>query len=169
MTDHRIIQARYATWRPVQSRKLLQLVFEVPLEKQGEVLKYLGAPLPDRDIQCAIAVLNGEAGANDLQQVSEKPTSEVPASPPKRKFEDLPLTQQAVLLCKREAFQRYIQVENEEAAKEWLCDHLGISSRSEIENSFNKTENFKDLYGRFQDWLNDPDAQAWEDDWEAGV
>ena len=166
--DKRVIQARYATWRPVQSRKLLQLVFEVPLEKQGEVLKYLGAPLPDRDIQCAIAVLNGEAGSNPNISANA-PSTENPVSPTKRSFDELPLTQQAVLLCKREAFQRYIQVENENAAKEWLCDHLGVSSRSEIESSFNKTENFKELYDRFQDWLNDPDAQAWEDDWEAGV
>ena len=151
---HRIIEARYATWRPVQSRKLLQLVFEVPLEKQGEVLKYLGAPLPDRDIQCAIAVLNGEAGnSHEL----ETPPLNSPASPTKQKFEDLPLTKQAVLLCKREAFQRYIQVENENAAKEWLCNHLGISSRSQILEHSEQELLFKEIYDHFQDWLEDPD------------
>ena len=164
--DKRVIQARYATWRPVQSRKLLQLVFEVPLEKQGEVLKYLGAPLPDRDIQCAIAVLNGEAGnSHEL----ETPPLNSPVSPTKQKFEDLPLTKQAVLLCKREAFQRYIQVENEQAAIEWLYDNCNVSSRAEIIEGNSSGDFFFELYGRFQDWLDDPDAQAWEDDWEAGV
>ena len=165
--DKRVIQARYATWRPVQTRKLLQLVFEVPLEKQAEVLKYLGAPLPDRDIQCAIAILNGEAGNNTSS--ADAPSSENPVSPTKQKFTDLPLTKQAVLLCKREAFQRYIQVENEQAAVEWLYDHCRTASRKDILEGTEQGEYFKDLYGRFQDWLNDPDAQAWEDDWEAGV
>ena len=162
--DKRVIQARYATWRPVQSRKLLQLVFEVPLENQGEVLKYLGAPLPDRDIQCAIAILNGEAGQNP---VTEMPISKASSASPPKPFTDLPLTQQAVLLCKREAFQRYVQVGNEEAAKEWLCNHCGVTSRSQILEHTEPEFLFKDLYNRFQDWLNDPDAQEWENDWEA--
>ena len=157
--EHKVIQARYATWRPVQSRKLLQLVFEVPLEKQGEVLKYLGAPLPDRDIQCAIAVLNGEAGnSHEL----ETPPLNSPASPTKQKFEDLPLTKQAVLLCKREAFWKFIVVENEYAAVDWLREHCGVESRAKILEHTEAGELFKDVYKRFTDWLNDPDADA---DW----
>lgn len=153
--DKRVIQARYANWKVIRTRKLLVLEFEVPLEMQGEVLKYLGAPLPDRDIQCAIAILNGEAGQNPVNEVPTSKTS--PASPP-IPFEELPLTQQAVLLCKREAFWKYIQVENEEAAKEWLYDYCIISSRSEIEEMTKAGEDFKELYDRFQDWLdNDPD------------
>ena len=164
--DHRIIKARYANWRTVRTRKLLVLEFELPLEDQNDVIKYLGAPLPDRDIQCAIAVLNGEAGnSHEL----ETPPLNSPVSPTKQKFEDLPLTKQAVLLCKREAFQRYIQVENELAAVEWLRDHCTVSTRSDIQEGTRAGEELKELYGRFQDWLDDPDAQAWEDDWEAGV
>lgn len=52
------IRAVFAEWRMVKTRKVLALVFEVPLEQQGEVLTILGAPMPDAEIWCGIARLN---------------------------------------------------------------------------------------------------------------
>lgn len=53
------IRATFAEWRMVKTRKVLQLVFEVPLEQQAGVLTTLGAPMPDAEIWCGIARLTG--------------------------------------------------------------------------------------------------------------
>ena len=169
--DHRIIEARYATWRPVQSRKLLQLVFEVPLEKQGEVLKYLGAPLPDRDIQCAIAVLNGEAGE---PPVNRAPSKTAPASPTKRSFDDLPYSQQAALKCQDAAFQKFITEREpklrlasfddfandpEERAKQITAEIVrrfcGVESRSEILPESDAGDKWNSLMDEYYLWQQD--------------
>jgi hypothetical protein len=60
MTTPAAISATFSEWRMVKSRKVLQLVFELPLEKQGEVLAALGVPLPDAESWCAIARLKIE-------------------------------------------------------------------------------------------------------------
>lgn len=63
MTVPSVIRATFADWRTVKTRKSLQLVFEVPLEQQGAVLTMLGAPMPDVEKWCAIALLDGKAEA----------------------------------------------------------------------------------------------------------
>ena len=60
MSEMRAIRARYADWRPVKGRKVLQIVLEVPLEQQGDILTMLGAPLPDRDLWVAVARISDE-------------------------------------------------------------------------------------------------------------
>ena len=168
MTKRAAIAGVYSDLKTVKTRSVCQIVVEVPIERGKEIVDAFGFPQPGSEVHVAIARLNGEAGSNPNISANA-PSTENPVSPTKQKFEDLPLTQQAVLLCKREAFRRYIQVENEEAAKEWLYDNCNVSSRSEIIEGNSSGDFFLDLYGRFQDWLDDPDAQAWEDDWEAGV
>lgn len=57
MTAPAAIRAVFAEWRMVKTRKVLALIFEVPLEQQAEVLTMLGAPMPDAEIWCGIARL----------------------------------------------------------------------------------------------------------------
>lgn len=59
MTDAAIL-ATFADWRTVKGRKVLQLVFEVPLEDQAKVLSHLGPPMPMADIWCGIAKIERE-------------------------------------------------------------------------------------------------------------
>jgi hypothetical protein len=66
------IKATFADWRTVKSRKMLQLIFEVPLETQAEVLTTLGAPMPDRDIWVALARLNPMT-ESEVMPVDRKP------------------------------------------------------------------------------------------------
>jgi hypothetical protein len=48
MSEAPIIAATYHSWKMLEGRSVLQLVFEVPLEQQQDVLMKLGAPRPDR-------------------------------------------------------------------------------------------------------------------------
>lgn len=76
MADLRGIEADFATWRPVQGRKVLQLVFEVPIEQTQHVLDMLGIPQSGGSKWCAIALLqNGSnAGERSNSRVGKKPS-----------------------------------------------------------------------------------------------
>ena len=57
------LRATFSDYRTVKTRKVLQLILEVPLEQQADVFAALGYPVPDSDIWVAIARLNPGAGA----------------------------------------------------------------------------------------------------------
>lgn len=56
------ISADFADFRQVKSRKVAQLIFEVPLEQLPEVMEVLGWPRPDGNIPVGIARLVAEIG-----------------------------------------------------------------------------------------------------------
>lgn len=52
-----VIKAEFTDYRPVKTRKVLQLVFEVPAESQTEVFAALGYPISGTSLWVAIAKL----------------------------------------------------------------------------------------------------------------
>lgn len=144
------IQADFADFRRVKGRKVLQLFFEIPLEQSEEALRVLGHPTVGESKWCAIALL-------DLSKPSA--ASETQAAPTKdrRPFSSLPLSQQAALKCADADFQRWLIVENEDAAAvkvRRLCD---IESRSELDKRENMSarEAWFGLLDSFDTWLTD--------------
>lgn len=144
MTDPAVIAATFSDWRPVKSRKVLQLIFEVPVEKTELVLNTLGAPMPHEDNWCAIAVLTEEArslmakpGAHNAHDAGSNP-----AAPTKRRFDEMSRAQQAGLMCADKQFRRWLySVELElwrhcggdaAAVVRSLCN---VKSRSELDSS----------------------------------
>lgn len=151
-----IIRATFHDWRTVKGRKQLQLIFEVPLEQQEQVLHILGAPLPDRDIWVAIArmQIGPQDGVAHYADSSPEPDP-VPAggpassSRPRRRFSELPRSQQAALRCRSEDFRAWLtrSYPNEwggacEVAPEALPDLIaaeavrrlcGVVSRSDLD------------------------------------
>jgi hypothetical protein len=105
------ISATFSEWRMVKSRKVLQLVFELPLEKQGEVLAVLGVPLPDAESWVAIAPLNlgKEAPARDERRARASELG-------KARYRASPEMEQALIraarLPKDERFQRWVAQKN---------------------------------------------------------
>ncbi len=73
------IEASFADYRTVKSRGVLQLIMEVPIERQADVFAALGYPMPHEGIHCAVARLN----LNPLATGAEsRPLEEVGAGPP---------------------------------------------------------------------------------------
>jgi len=137
MTESCVIQADYANWRPVAGRKVLQLVFEVPIEQTEQVMQRLGVPMPGESKWCAIALLanSGSAGGNEdgPQKNAPKPSEStdvqddhhgktpsptpastvvagtlgIPAAKERKPFASLPLSQQAALRCQDKDFRTY--------------------------------------------------------------
>lgn len=103
------IRAAFAEWRMVKSRKVLQLVFELPLEQQAEVLTTLGAPMPDVETWCGIARLTDVPEARPVSQRAERGKQEYSA-----KTEMEKAVVRAALLPKDERF------------REWVCRNIGV-------------------------------------------
>jgi hypothetical protein len=122
----------------VKSRKVLQLVFELPLEKQAEVINALGVPLPDAEAWCAIARMNiaSQPGAAERPGEEMQPNRAGPSL--SRPWHTLPLPQQAGILCADERFREWVretyndQVIGEKDAADWLRRYVGIASRSDL-------------------------------------
>lgn len=130
MNEPAVIQATFADWRPVKGRKQLQLIFEVPLEETAIVLKMLGAPMPDKETWCAIALL-------------EKPvsSSKVTAKT-SRAFCDLPFPQQAGIKSSDLTFTLWMSTKLDNKIPEYepiadncaqaIREYCGVISRADI-------------------------------------
>ena len=128
----RAVQARYADWRPVKGRKVLQIVLEVPLEHQGEVLNLLGAPMPDRDLWVGIALLKDEK--ND-------------------RYKGGKLAQSAGILCSERAFQQWCDASNADEAAEWLRQRCGVTSRAHLDHDEQAASAFREAKREYEAWL----------------
>jgi hypothetical protein len=125
------IQARYADWRPVKGRKVLQIVLEVPLEQQNEVLKLLGAPLPDRDLWVAVAVLSDEVG----------------------KIKGGNLSKSAAIICTQGAFWQWSGATNADEAADYIRTRCNVTSRAMIDHDEKAAREFRDMSLEYEAWL----------------
>lgn len=143
------LQADFTSYRPVPSRKVLILSFEVPLESQEHTFKVLGYPTPGESTWVAIARLalttakaEGATAPNTNTQAPER------SEPEKRHFRDMPRSQQAGIKCQdrdffgwltyHEKFQDAVQAcdtsaSNAEVADMTLKLALGITSKKELD------------------------------------
>jgi hypothetical protein len=118
-------RAAYADLKIVKTRGVAQLILEIPLEQADAALEVLGGvPRPDREVWCAVARLAKDAPAEPVQP--EEPAKE------RRAFHEMPLPQQAGLLCKDFRFQAWCGAENEMEAIEYLRHCCGVSSRADL-------------------------------------
>jgi hypothetical protein len=151
MSKPAALKAVYVDYRRVRSRKTLQLVFEIPLEHEAECHRVLGYPNPHADGDwCAIARLEPDMKAD------------TPKS--RRRFDQMPLSQQAALLCQDEAFQRFVieeyapdQGQTEATATFWVRFLCNVKSRADILPDTEAAAKFKQLRDDFYLWRDSPD------------
>lgn len=114
--EPRVIKAVFSDWRTVKSRSSLQLIFEIPLELQGEVLKMLGAPMPGESKWVAIALLDQEKLNGSVAQSVEQTahngqvvdSSSTASTKTKRKWDELSYPEQAGIRCADLEFQDWV-------------------------------------------------------------
>ena len=129
-----VIRATFSDWRPVKSRKVLQLILEVPVEQTEQVLQTLGAPMPDAERWVAVALLQPEKPAQNA--VPDRQA--VAYAPGRRRFSELPRSQQAGIRCDDPEFARWAirnwGMEGDSAADvvRWRCQ---IASRAELDTN----------------------------------
>lgn len=136
------IAATFSDYRTVKSRKVLQLIFEVPLEKSAEAFLVLGFPMPDDSSWVGIAKLDPKL-MTPGQPKGEASSEQSRAAYAMKGGAEKAVTR-ASLLCKEMKFQRWLERHcaakdiiteaeaGEEATAELLRACIGVSSRNEI-------------------------------------
>jgi hypothetical protein len=168
MTDAAIL-ATFADWRTVKGRKVLQLVFEVPLEDQAKVLSHLGPPMPMAEIWCGIARIEkepvarkgkagGAADGNDAAALGVTDPVKPPATKSPRKWPDMPPSSRAALWCKEPMAWAWLEATGEvaihdelDAATE-LKTRLNITSRAEIVEGSRAAAELSHMIGNYNAW-----------------
>lgn len=147
------ISGDFATYRHVQSRKVLQLVIEVPAESAASVFAALGTPGAGEGIPVALARL--------------AKSSEAPERPKERRpFAELPYAQQAAMRCREKDFIAFC---GEKASHSWpgLIARAGsepsavaglvrhwcrVGSRADIKKGHQSGDNWEVVEAEFYAW-----------------
>lgn len=107
------IAGTYADLKFIRTRRTAQVVIEIPIERAGEVVDLFGAPQPDAEVWVALARLNPEkvAGSSNgrTSDFGSEDAGSTPAPAAKRRFEEMPRSQQAGVLCNDERFQEWLK------------------------------------------------------------
>lgn len=168
-------QATYSDWRIIKGRKVVQVVFELPIEKADEAYQVLGGmPIAANETWCGIARLDlSQRRSPEVAETKPRPVPPEPvgADRTKRAFNELPPAQQAGMLCNEQAFRVFLKEKhpqtwrdcdpglngspfaNDQAASvvRELCK---VNSRSEL-NGNNNTE-WTSLVLAYRLWQNEP-------------
>jgi hypothetical protein len=162
-------QATYSDWRLIKGRKVVQVVFEVPLEGAAIVHDVLGGmPDPSKSVWCAIARLNNEKGV--MPPESKHSTTETPPRAERetprgarRSWHEMSPAQQAGILANDPKFQRFVLErgtfgnerlleQNAEGAAEFIRISCAVSSRADIKPGSNHAALWESLVSRFRAW-----------------
>lgn len=179
MNDPAAFRATFSDWKLIRTRKVVQLVFELPVEQADLAYKVLGGmPNPAESVWCAVARLTKESEVmpdSVARRTNAKATPERDVAPPvqpqdkvgraKRSWNELSAAEQAGIRCSERAFLAFLKeylpavwivtagTPEKERAVAMLYAASGIRSRAEI-NVKNP-----DIYNWWQ--MLDSDYCAW--------
>ena len=148
MSEAPAIAATYVEWKMIKTRKVLQLVFELPLEQQQDVLMKLGAPRPDRDDWYGIVPLQKPPTATAIPQ---KDLARSEAG--KQRYAESDDMERArtrsAMLPNDPQFQAWCKRQTPETAAEFIRSACGVGSRREIAFEQSAYEAFLQLETEF--------------------
>ena len=140
MTEPAAIPATFAGFKqPVIGRRVVPLVFEVPIEEFQAALKALGTPDAASPIWCAIARLNSDAKLNagtggdgatreDASTGSAAQPAERASPSPTHK----PNSTRAVMMAKDPEFQKFARTVDAKDAEAYIKTCCRVESKSEL-------------------------------------
>lgn len=146
MTTPQAFQGDYTGLRFVNTRKVAQVVIEIPLEQATAFVAAFGTPDPANGVPLAIARINTEA----------KP------EPTKRKWDELSIAQQAGIMCNEKGFQTFVKEKSPhfeattEDAAQYVRQLCGVNSRANIEGKPDAERKFRALRVEYDNWLRVP-------------
>lgn len=155
------IQATFSDFKLIKGRKCAQLVFEVPIEAADAALDTLGGlPRPDQEAWCGIARINPAKTAEKAASEPVTQSASLSGDKVRRRFNTLPMKQQAAMRCNEAAFQRFLseehsafQILDPETAAAFVRGFCGVKSRSEIVEGSEAAEKWLGLDGKYDLWM----------------
>lgn len=134
-------KATYSDLRFVKSRKVAQIVLELPLEQADGFIQAFGTPNPASETWCAIARL---AIAQD-QSVPQKIHKT-------KSWDELRLSQQAAIRCSDETYRHWLCVDDEESAKAQVRKACEVDSRAELDTDEAAANRWQAMEEEFATW-----------------
>jgi len=144
------ISGDYVDLKFVKGRKVAQIVIEIPIEAANAFVQAFGTPSPAEGVPIALARL-------------QTPKSEPEVTKPHRRMNELPLSQQAGILCSDKMFGLFIQERFNQNASypiEFVRHYCGVSSRALIKPGTPAAAKFFELQGLFDVWAKHPEFSA---------
>ena len=120
-SDSAVVRGTYADLKFIKTRKVVQMVIEMPIEAGAAVVEVFGVPQPDQEVWCAVARLNGVA-------------SETPPERQSKPFHELSRVQQSGILCKDVNFQEWLGARSTENAISMVKRKCTVTSRRNLEH-----------------------------------
>ncbi len=129
-------KATYSDIKLVKTRKVVQFVFEVPVEAADNAMRLLGGmPRPDQEQWVGIAPITEVAA-------TRAPT---PAEKPRRAWAETPLVQQAGIRCTDYEFRQWLAASDEQDAIEAVWRICEVKSRTEFATDDVAAEKWRSL------------------------
>lgn len=159
VNDNRVIQATFATYKPVPSRGVLTLQLEVDENEAQNALEVLGYPIQGKQILVAVARLNDKF--QNIQGGAMPKLEEVNTPNPTPELSKR--ITHAALLCKEVLFQKFVEEvsqhtdhiscsEGEELAKSYIYKRCNIDSLSELASNKEAYITFQSIKQDFEGW-----------------
>jgi hypothetical protein len=131
-------RASYSDWKVIKGRKVVQIVFEMPLETADQAYQALGGmPIAAHEVWCGIARLDPSKEyplPPHPAEAAPRPASSSPQPLPagenkqKRPFGTITPAEQAGILCNEQAFHKFLI---EKHYRVWMrCDDLTDTRRA---------------------------------------
>lgn len=154
MSKPAAIAGDYTDLRFIRSRKVAQIVVEIPIEAAGSFVEAFGTPLPDRSVPVALARIEPSALKKQL-------TDSIDHEKQKHSWKELSRPQQAGIACSEQRFWRFLNEERKyncqsaDDAAEAVREICGVSSRSMLDT---KDARYKwdALHSAFIAWFQVP-------------
>ncbi len=151
MTDAAVISGTLSDVRTVKTRKVVQVVIEVPMEQLKSVYDALGYDL---------------SGASwvALARLKEEPKAS-PEQAPKiaRNWSDMSRAQQAGIRCNEQRFWEFCKAQDVGGAAKYVRSCCGVVSRADLDTGSDAGAAWDSLESSYQTWLrygDDPNGRA---------
>jgi len=147
MTTNKVMQGTYSDFKVIKTRKVIQVVVEIPIEQGNSFVEMFGVPDPSQEVWVAIAEINRTA----IETQGEATKA----------------VQQAGMLCRSLEFGKWLRdhrgcpevdPESHESIADGLRAILGIVSRTEFHNSPDLVTAFNRLKGEYDSYVVALDA-----------
>lgn len=142
-----VFQGSYADLKFIKTRSVASITIEIPIERANEFVAAFGAPMPGIECPVAIARL-------DLEKTV---TAQIEAPKERRRFADLPMSQQSALRCDDVQFRTFLRAHNfvvatSDEAAEAVRNLIGVASRADILPETPAGRGWIELERKFAEW-----------------
>ncbi len=136
-----LIQGTFSDFKTVKTRKVLQVIIEVPLEKTSDVIKILGSPQPHAETPVAIARLKVDPGKQQKQQETQ----------------NFSVPQRVAITCGEGLFHKFLHekglnIPSPDHAAQHVRNVCGVTSRKDIQPGTIAFRKWDKLYGEYLAW-----------------